>query len=340
MIERAHRSLARRHARIAAAAFLSLALLGAVVLAATGTFAGARARAHGAMAGMNMSAAETPAQGRRSGPCTSSACPIPAPGPDELSVAGELGSALAAVWISPAPGGAQARLELLDSTMAPARTGVRVRGSSGLRACGPGCWTFRLPGHPHTLSLSARQHGHYYALSLPVSWQRGQSARARRLLDRALTSMRSLRGVAVHETLTSGPPHPLEQIDYRFAAPDRMSYTVDTGARMTVIGATAWSQNPGQRWHESSYGAGAFSTSGWYDWQEYAQSAQLLEVTDEDGSAAAEVALMSRSLPVWFRLRIDIPSGRVSRVEMTAGGHFMTDSYSRYGAPQRILAPR
>ncbi len=48
---------------------------------------------------------------------------------------------------------------------------------------------------------------------------------------------------------------------------------------------------------------------------------------------------MSPTLPVWFRLHVDVSSGRVSQVGMVAGGHFMSDSYSQYGVAQRIVAP-
>jgi copper-transporting P-type ATPase V len=332
----------RRRASIAAATLMPVALLGALMIAAPGTFTVAQdaARALGTMAGMDMSSSLAPARGLRSGgDCTPSNCPIPTPGANELSVAGELGAALAAVWVTPSPDGLGARLELLNARMAPISEPVTIAGSSSRRACGPGCWTFALPRRTASLALFAREHGRRYTLSLPVRWEQGQSAQARRLLDTAVASMQSLPSVRDDETLTSGPPHPVEKIQYRLSAPDRMAYTVNTGAGVVVIGGTAWSFSPGEGWQQSSYGAGKFATRSWYDWKEYDQSIQLLGEQDLDGQRVAEVALMSPTLPVWFQLRIDIASGRVSRVGMIAGGHFMVDSYSAYGAPQRIAAP-
>jgi cation-transporting ATPase V len=338
------RSAARRRASIGAAALLPVALLGALMIAAPGTFTVAKdaARALGTMAGMDMSATAPARDLRSGGRCTLSACPILGPTANQLSVAGELGSALAAVWVTPAGSEEHARLELLTSTMAPVSEPVQIAGASAREACGPGCWTFTLRGRPKTLALAASEHGRRYELSLPVGWQRGQSARARSLLEQAVASMRSLAGVRVHETLTSGALDPMLKINYRFSAPDRMAYSLATGGGVVAIGATLWSLTPGHSWQRGSYnGTGAsFTTSSWYDWQEYDQSAQLLDEHDVNGRLTADVALMSPTLPVWFQLHIDVASGHVSQVRMVAGGHFMSDSYSQYGAPQRILPPR
>jgi cation-transporting ATPase V len=338
------RTSRQRRVSIAAAALAPVALLGALMIAAPGTFTVARdmARGLGSMAGMTMSAAVTPEHRLRSGgECTASGCPIPAPKANELSVAGELGSALAAVWVTPAGNRLDARLELLTPTMAPSSEPVTIAGAAVLKACGPGCWTFTLAGRPATLALSSTEHGRRYALSLPVRWQQGQSARARRLLDTAVATMRALPGVRDYETLTSGADDPVEKIHYRFSAPERMAYSMATGGRVVAIGGTLWSLSPGHGWERSTYGGGGskFTTSGWYDWQQYAQSVQLLGEREVNGHLLAEVALMSRTLPVWFELRIDVSTDRVSSAGMVAGGHFMTDSYSAYGMPQHILAP-
>jgi cation-transporting ATPase V len=339
-------SRGRRRASVGVAALLPVALLGALMLAAPATFTVARdaARALGTMAGMDMSdmsATATARVERSGGRCTLSLCPILTPGPNELSVAGELGSALAAVWVTHAGANLDARLELLTPTMGPVAEPVSIAGASSRQSCGPGCWTFALPAGATTVGLSAKEHGHRYALSLPVRWRQGQSATARRLLDRAVASMRALAGVSVYETLTSGPPHPVEKIGYRFSAPERMEYTVATGGRVIAVGPALWAFTPGQGWQRSSYNGagGSFSTSSWYDWQEYDQSAQLLDEREVNGRLTADIALMSPTLPVWFQLRIEVPSGRVGQVGMVAGGHFMSDSYSRYGVPQRIQPP-
>jgi copper-transporting P-type ATPase V len=331
----------QRRTSVGVAALMPVALLGALMIAAPGTFtvAKAAARALGTMAGMDMSNTTPTANLRAGGRCTLAACPILHPGSNQLSVAGQLGSTLAAVWVTPAADRLDGRLELLTPTMAPMPEPVSIAGASQRRACGPGCWTFTLAGGSRTLGLSASEHGRHYGLSLPVHWQHGGSAAARRLLNTAVASMRSLPGVRVYETLTSGPPNPVEKIHYRFSAPERMAYTMATGGQVIAVGASLWSLTPGQGWQHSSYGGGRFSTDAWYDWQQYDQSIQLLDEHDVDGHLIADLALMSPGLPVWFQLHLDASTGRVSQVGMDAGGHFMADSYSEYGTPQRIAPP-
>jgi hypothetical protein len=151
--------------------------------------------------------------------------------------------------------------------------------------------------------------------------------------------MRSLDGVRVAETLTSGARRPTEKIAYRLSSPDRMAYSLSNGAGVVIIGKTMWSSDSGREWQRGSYGSASFSTSSWYEWQQYDQSIQLLDERDVGGQRSADIALMSPTLPVWFQLHIDLSSGRVSRVGMIAGGHFMTDNYSAYGAPERIAPP-
>lgn len=302
---------------------------------------GSSGGAGGAMAGMDMSpAAHGTAPAPRTGArCTARACPILAPGPGDLSVAGQLGSALAALWVTPAGGTLHGRLELLTPNMGPVHEVPHLPGATSVAGCGPGCWTFTLPGDARTLRVSARQQGRRYAVTLPTRWERGQAAAARQILHRAVATMQALPGVRVDETLTAGPPGPVERLSYRFSAPDRMAYTMNTGARNVTIGSTTWSFTPGQGWQRSSYGSGAFTTRSWYDWTQYEQSIQLLGGSETDGRRTADLALMDPRLPVWFRLHVDLQTGRVGSVLMIAGGHFMTDRYRDFGTRQRITAP-
>jgi hypothetical protein len=278
---------------------------------------------------------------RSAGTCTAQVCPILRPGPRQLAVAGELGSALAALWLAPAPRGLDARLELLNANMGPIADPTTIAGSSSRRSCGPGCWTFTLL-HPRlALSISTLQAGHRYRLRLPIRWEQGKSSLARRLLAGAVTNMQALPGVRVDETLTSGPPGEIENIHYRLSAPNRMAYSVSSGARVVVIGGTQWSSEPGHGWQRSNYGGGgAFDTRSWYEWEQYDGSIQLLDEHDVDGRVMADLALMSPGLPVWFQLRVDVSSRQVGRVRMVAGGHFMSDSYSAFGVQQRIVSPQ
>ncbi|HEY2438460.1 MAG TPA: hypothetical protein VGH93_14860, partial [Solirubrobacteraceae bacterium] len=344
----AARGQIRFPARIVAA--VPVAVFGVLLLAAPSLFSasGAAPQAPGAMAGMgamsgmDMSATARSRPERSAGRCTASACPIPHASPGQLAVAGELGSALAALWVTPERGGVQARLELLNANMGPVADPVRIVGSSRRRACGPGCWTFTLVG-PRSgfLSISTFQAGHRYALDLPVRWQHGESSLARRLLSAAVANMRSLAGVRIDETLTSGPPGQTEKISYRLDAPDRMTYSLGSGGRVVVIGHSQWSWEPGKGWQRSAYDGGStFNTGSWYSWEQYDSSIQLLGEHFQDGHLTADLALMSPTAPVWFQLHIDASSGWVSRVGMVAGGHFMRDVYSKPARHTAILPPR
>ena len=323
---------------VVAAAVALVALTGGLIVATHLHVASAGDGASSAMIGMDMTGRGS-SELTGSKPCTDSGCSIPEPRPNELSVAGELGPALAAVWLTPTATGLNARLELLTPTMSPVHVPVTIAAAASRQACGPGCWTFTLPSGLRTLALSAREQGREYNLRLPIGWERGHGAGARRLLDRAVATMRSLAGVRVRETLTSGPPSPVETIRYRFSAPDRMSYYVNANARVVAIGASEWSFAPGQGWQRSAFGSGSFSTRDWYDWLAYDRSIQLLDEHGGGTRRVADVALMSKALPVWFELRIAVASGRVLRVGMVAGGHFMVDHYSDYGVPQKIVPP-
>jgi hypothetical protein len=118
-----------------------------------------------------------------------------------------------------------------------------------------------------------------------------------------------------------------------------MAYKTNTGGRIVVVGGTLWSVTPWQDRQRSKYGAGEFRTRSWHDWKDYAQSTQLVSVHDVDGRLTADIALMSPTLPVRFRLRVDVSTRLESQVGMTACGDFRTESYSEYGASQRIDSP-
>jgi hypothetical protein len=59
-----------------------------------------------------------------------------------------------------------------------------------------------------------------------------------------------------------------------------------------------------------------------------------------DGVQTTKVASFgnAQSTPIWFTFWIDA-GGRVRQVAMDAPGHFMTDTYTSYDKPVRIVAP-
>jgi hypothetical protein len=327
-------------------ALASLAAPGGATQAPGATGASGSTR-RSAMAGMDMSNQPPPIPKlAASSPCTATACPIPKPGPSELAVAGELGSAMAAAWIIPGAGALHVRVELLNLDLGPVREPTTFAGDPPRRACGPGCWTLTLRGAARSLTIAAREAGHRYAVTLPLRWKRGESATARRLVEQAVGAMASLIGVRLEETTaagTPGLPGSFDDVHFLLSAPDAMSaYATGYAERQVTIGTMQWTYLPGAGWESGTYagnGTASFSTAALFDWNHDEQSAQLLSETDRAGRVTAEIALMNPSVPAWLRITMNAGTGVVSQVRTVTQGKFIADRYSDYGAPQRILPP-
>jgi hypothetical protein len=272
--------------------------------------------------------------------CATRSCLLPAPAPNELGVADELGTAVAAAWLRPYAGGLTGRVELLDPNMQPIDARPAVAGATSAHACGRGCLDFAVAGRPATLLVSTREAGRYASLALPVRWSAAGATRARALLERALATMKALHSVRLYETLSAGPGT-FEGFRFRFTR-DAFAYRMNSGSQTVTIGARQWSRTPPGAWQESAYGGGAapFALPQWFDWGNYAESVRLLSEHDGGTHPSAQIALTDVSLPVWFRLDIDLRSGRVTGDRMIAGGHFMSDSYYAYDSPNAIAPPR
>ncbi len=299
------------------------------------------------MAGMDMSPPAPPVPKLEDGACTDKACPIPSPGGDELAVAGRLGAGMAAAWVRDSSGELSVRVELLGSDLQPIREPVTFAGNPPSRTCGPGCWSLTLGSTAAHLEITAREHGHRRAVSLPLHWERGRSARARALIDQAVQAMTALIGVRLEERLATGIPGSvgsLEDIHYRLSAPNAMSATATgSGEHEITIGPTQWIYTPGVGWSSSNYNGQdgtSFKTSGIFTWHKDEQSAQLLSETNRGGTPVALIALMNPHLPAWLRLTVETRTGRVEQATLITQGTFTTDRFSHYGDPQRILPPK
>jgi hypothetical protein len=299
------------------------------------------------MAGMDMADLPPPIPKlAASSPCTATQCPIPHPGPDELSVAGELGSNMAAAWITPAGNALHVRFELLNLDLGPVREATAFAGDPPRAACGPGCWTLTLPGTARGLTVAAREDGRRYAVTLPLRFEHGRQSTARNLVSQAVGAMTSLIGVRDVETIATGAPGApgsFFEVHYLLSAPDALrSYATGYSDRQVTIGPTQWTYLPGVGWLKGSYsgnGTGSFSTAALFDWGHDDQSAQVLGVTDRDGTRLAEIALMNPTVPAWLRLTMNTATGLVTAVRTVTQGKFATDRYADYGAAQRILPP-
>lgn len=301
----------------------------------------------GGMAGMNMSGPPAPPKLPANSPCTPRVCPIPKPGPDELAVAGQLGSATAAAWVTRNGGQVQARVEVLNLNLGPVREPVRFDDATTQRSCGPGCWLLTLPTDAAKLTLSAVRHGHRYAVSLPLSWQPGRAARARALVARAVQTMSGLVGLRLEERLatgTPGSPGALLDIHFRLRAPNAMSATA-TGHRdrQVTIGSTQWNYTPGVGWTSGGYydgnGHTVFNTASLFTWHQDEQSAQVLSDEMRGDRRVAVIALMNPQVPAWLQMTVETRTALVRHVKIVSQGKFTDDRFSDYGVPQRVVPP-
>jgi putative copper export protein len=277
------------------------------------------------------------AEARASGPVCDP-CPLPRPAADELPVAAQAGTQLVAAWIRREPGALSGTVRILDRRGRPADVPVAIGGGTA-RPCGTGCRRFRVERPAAALRVTVREGGRDHVAVLPARWRAGANARARALLARAESAMRGLRGVRELERVTSGPGT-LAETEYRLAAPDRMRWRTGGGVEGVVIGDRQWLRTADLPWRESEYGSGVpFRTRAWFRWRTYARAVRLLSEGERDGRRVAELALMDEGTPVWFRLTVDVATGRVVSEDMTARAHFMRTRYADFDQPAAIEPP-
>ncbi len=303
---------------------------------------------HGGMAGMNMSGPPAVPKLPANSPCTPTACPIPKPGPDELAVAGQLGPATAAAWVTHDGAQVQARVEVLNVNLGPVREPVAFADATTRRPCGPGCSLLTLPRDAAQLTISAHRRGHRYLVRLPLQWEHGRGARARELVDQAVETMEALVGMRLEERLattgTPGAPGSVLDIHFRLRAPNAMSASVSGHRdRQVTIGPTQWNYTPGLGWTTGSYydgnGNSVFSTASLFTWHGDEQSAQVLSEGTQGDHRVVVIALMNPRVPAWLRMTVETRTALVRHVSIVTQGKFTDDRFSDYGVPQSIAPP-
>ena len=264
-------------------------------------------------------------------------CPQPRPAPDELAVAAGAGHYLIAGWLRRDGDRVTGTIRALDYNNRPARVSYTVNGTAAA-SCGLGCRRVSTVGE--TVRIVLRDGGQRRVATLPARWRRDGSSRARVLLGRAQARMRGLRGVRQTEVTTSGPGS-YARTDYRLRAPDRLTYVTNGHTEAVVIARTRWFRAADIAWQREPYGSGiAFSTRSWFRWSSYATSVRLLREWSRNGRRYAELALMDPGTPVWTQLTLALDDMRVLSEQQTTGGHFTTNTYSRFDRPERIEPPR
>jgi copper transport protein len=265
------------------------------------------------------------------------AFPLP---PRQLQESDQADSSIVAAWLGKDGVGLTGRLQLIGLNQRPVRTKPRLAGAS-LSPSGPGRWRFRLSNQPATLAVSLPERGRLYTAHFPARWQPGASKAARRLLDRAQTTMRNLRTVKMSEALTSGPGS-FVTTRYRLQAPDRSAYRTAGGFQSIITGIRQYSRTADAPWKVDRFGGGGpgFRSRSFFAWTNYAQVVRLLGEARQGGRRVAELALMSPGTPLWYRLSIDLTTRRLLRVRMITGGHFMSQRFSAFNQPLEITAPK
>jgi len=263
-------------------------------------------------------------------------CPLPRPRPNELAVAEQAGTRIAAFWIRRDGKQARGTLRLLASDAKPVDAPVRLSGGAS-ESCGLGCWRFS--GAEDRVTVAVEEKGQQYRASVPVRWRGSDNSTAKNLVTRAQGTMRRLRTLQERERLTSGPGTFVRTL-YRFRAPSRFAYRTSSGGHRIVIGKRQWTRTVGDPWQAQPLGGfAAFRIRDFFRWSVYAQAARLLTVRGGGGRRFAEVALMDRATPVWYRLTIDLATMRVLKDRMITKAHFMDRRYFGFNAPVRISPP-
>jgi uncharacterized membrane protein len=262
-------------------------------------------------------------------------CPLPAPRAGELAVADQAGGLVVAGWIHREPARLTGTIRTLDFRGRPGPGPIAVPGGR-TRPCGPGCVRFAVAGAPSLLRATVTDRGRAQTATLPARWERGARARARRLLGRAETTMRALRSVREDELVTSGPgTRALTR--YALRAPDRLAYATDRGVRAVQIGRRQWLRAPGDLWTVAPIPGGLpFRTRTWFRWTPYARAVELLG----ERGGVAELAAADPATPVWFRLSVDVRTGRVLREELVARARLIRHRFFGFNARVTIRPPR
>ena len=269
----------------------------------------------------------------------------------ELSVAGEAGPYIVNALVSRGDGarGVSVELRTLDALQHPVSLAVRVPGGVSGGPCGAGCTRLALSGASAVLALDVYAPGHVYRVSMPIRYEPGGEAVARRLLALVQRGQRELRSVAIRETLGSGVGAP-DVTSYQVAMPDRFAYRLSRDGHLvsdtTIVGTHEWTRAAGHKqWQPSIYGGGGppFSAAGYLGWwTPFAGQPQLLDRSRVGADDRADIATVSR-IPglgtVWLQIAIDVTHRRVLHIGMITTAHFMTQTWSGPNAGKPIEPP-
>src|SRR5581483_5908275 len=121
---------------------------------------------------------------------------------------------------------------------------------------------------------------------------------------------------------------------YRIVAPDRLTYSIRNGGDAIIIGNERWDRPAGSsRWIPAMQTPITQPTPYWVK----IEDAHLLGTVTVDGRPAWKVSFFDPETPGWYTLVIDRATLHTTAMQMTTHAHFMTDTYSGFNTPLKIL---
>ena len=175
---------------------------------------------------------------------------------------------------------------------APARLEAEPLAGLALSGCGNACRRLRIP--PGRMTIAASIAGDRLRATLPTAWNPDKNRRAAQLAVRAQGTMRSLRRVRVQERTTSGPG------------------TLATADARLLRGRDA-------RLYRQVF-----------RWGRFAATARWLGTESRRGRRAVRLAVLDPGAPTWFRLLVDVRTGRVLMERLITTAHFIDRRYSEF----------
>jgi copper transport protein len=266
------------------------------------------------------------------------------PSRGDVTLGAQAGQTLVGLTVDPAVPGMNTLTLYVSSVDGPAGAGMPgvtalVDGRNvPLRTCGHTCRSGRV-GLIGRQSISVRvagSQGGTAAFQLPSLPARDGSA----LLTAARAHMGGLHSVTLHETLTGGTGTTI-MTDYREVAPDALAWTQPDGSTTIVVGAIRYARSqPGGPWTVET-GNPTVSEPA-FSWGLFAPDMGAYVLGSSPVGAVQTTVISffagSSATPVWFRFYVDAHD-LVQRADMSAPGHFMTQTFANFDAPLRITKP-
>ncbi len=231
-------------------------------------------------------------------------------------------------------------LRIIDGKRRPAAGPASIAGATSQRPCGTGCWRFSVPRAGPVLVLAVGASRDRRIVRLLATWDRAGDAGARRILGRAQRSMRRLQTLRQVETVQSaGATGTGGRVEFGFRSPDRMTYET-ASAESVVIGARSWIRpDPITGWLSLARADEDFRVRDGFRWTVFASTARLVAVHRERGRRVAELALLDWGYPLWYRLTVDLRTGRVLRQTLVTPENRIEDRYFAFDRPLEVTSP-